>query len=119
LRIYYSHPELNSLRQGKPKGTRSKPKRVQTAQSQQVAMHSTTLLDPKFTNFLPPWDTPVQQALLKNTAIQKAEEAEGKACGGKATGSGNACVQADRNLNSAIVAAVRKGIELPTPERIP
>jgi len=64
-------------------------------------------------------DSNVQEALLKDSAIQKATEAETKACGGKAAGSGSACQQANRRLNSAIVAAVRNGLSLPTPERIP
>ena len=64
-------------------------------------------------------DSNVQNALLKDGAIQKAQEAETKACGGKAAGSGFACEQAGRNLNAAVVAAVRKGIDLPTPERLP
>ena len=64
-------------------------------------------------------DTSIQQALLKDSAIEKAQAAETKACGGKAAGAGYACEQADRNLNNAIVAAVRKGIELPKPDRIP
>ncbi len=64
-------------------------------------------------------DTPIQDALLKDAAIEKAQQAEVKACGGKAAGSGYACEQASRNLNSAIVSAVRQGMELPTPERLP
>ena len=64
-------------------------------------------------------DSAVQAALLKDSAIQKASEAEGKACGGKAAGGGYVCEQANRNLNSAIASAVRKGIELPTPDRLP
>ena len=64
-------------------------------------------------------DSAMQEALLKDAAIQKSTVAEGKACGGKAAGGGYACEQANRNLNSAIVSAVRRGIELPTPERLP
>jgi hypothetical protein len=64
-------------------------------------------------------DTNIQEALRKDATIQKAVEAEGKACGGKAAGAGFACERASRNLSSAIVAAVRKGIALPTPERLP
>lgn len=64
-------------------------------------------------------DSNVQDALLKDAAIQKARDAETKACGGKAAGAGFACEQASRNLNLAITSAVRKGIELPTPDRLP
>jgi hypothetical protein len=61
----------------------------------------------------------MQQALEQDSAIQKARDGQGKACGGKAAGAGRACEQANRNLNSAIVSAVRSGMELPVPERIP
>jgi hypothetical protein len=65
-------------------------------------------------------DSNIQAALLNDAAIQKAQQAEAKACGGKAAGSGYACDQAGRNLNLAITSAVRKGIELPkTPDRVP
>jgi hypothetical protein len=64
-------------------------------------------------------DSNVQEALLKDSAIQKATEAETKACGGKAAGGGNVCEQANRRLNTAIVTAVRNGLSLPAPERIP
>ncbi len=65
-------------------------------------------------------DSNVQDALLKDTTIQKAEKAEAKACVGKAGTNGFACDHAERNLNAAIVKAVRAGIELPkTPDRMP
>jgi hypothetical protein len=64
-------------------------------------------------------DSNVQVALLKDADIEKSQSAEAKACGGKSASGGFACVRAGRNLNSAIVAAVRKGIELPTPARLP
>jgi hypothetical protein len=60
-----------------------------------------------------------QQALEQDPAIQKARDGQGKACGGKAAGAGKACEQANRSLSSAIVSAVRSGMELPVPERIP
>jgi hypothetical protein len=64
-------------------------------------------------------DSPVQEALLKDAAIEKAQQAQRKACGGNAAGGGKACEQANRKLNSAIVSAVRGGLELPTPGLAP
>jgi hypothetical protein len=61
----------------------------------------------------------MQQALEQDPSIGKARDSWGKACGGKAAGAGRACEQANRNLNSAIVSAVRSGMDLPVPERIP
>jgi hypothetical protein len=61
----------------------------------------------------------MQQALEQDPGISKARDSWGKTCGGKAAGAGRACEQAARNLTNAIVSAVRSGMELPVPERIP
>jgi hypothetical protein len=60
-----------------------------------------------------------QTALEQDAAVGKARDAWGKTCGGKAAGGGRGCDQATKNLTSAIASAVRSGLELPAPERIP
>ena len=61
-------------------------------------------------------DVRIQRALFKDPAVAKAQLAVTNACKGA---TGGACKHATHNLSAAIAAAVRKGIELPTPARTP
>lgn len=65
-------------------------------------------------------DTNIQQALLENQGIDLARKTQRKHCQGAALGRRSApCIEADAKLNERIVIAVRTGMTLPAPDRIP
>lgn len=65
-------------------------------------------------------DTNIQQALLENQGIDKARKTQRKHCQGASLGRRSAsCIDADAKLNERIVLAVRTGMNLPAPERLP
>jgi hypothetical protein len=65
-------------------------------------------------------DTNIQEALLENQGIDLARKAQRKHCQGASFGTRSAsCVEADAKLNERIVLAVRTGMSLPAPDRLP
>jgi hypothetical protein len=65
-------------------------------------------------------DTSIQNALLADQKIELARRAQRKHCHGISLGRRSAaCVEADAKLIECIVAAVRGGISLPEPDRLP
>jgi hypothetical protein len=65
-------------------------------------------------------DEPLQNALLENKAVSRAREAHRKECmGGVSVGATGPCARAVKSLNTAIVLALRTGLELPAPEKLP
>jgi hypothetical protein len=65
-------------------------------------------------------DTSIQEALLANQSIDLARKAQRKHCQGASFGRRSAsCIEADAKLNERIVLAVRTGMHLPAPDRIP
>lgn len=63
---------------------------------------------------------PTKDALLKSPKILAAYQRRGKECKGAVSGVvSRACERADTALSEAIVAEVRGGLELPTPEHLP
>lgn len=70
-----------------------------------------------------PWkyvDDNLQQVLLERPEIQRARDRQRKQCRGAGLGAqGKACQQADKELSDRIVAAVRGGLTLPVPQRLP
>ena len=70
-----------------------------------------------------PWkyiDTNIQEALLSNDYIREARAAQRKQCKAASLGrQSKACAKATERLNDRIVVAVRSGMDLPTPERLP
>lgn len=65
-------------------------------------------------------DTPIQEALLKNAGVQHYSEKERPACRGSTMKHPDApCDKASRKLTDAIALAVRAGIALPTPAKLP
>jgi len=65
-------------------------------------------------------DEPTQAALLTKKNIAAAREQQRKECRGSSKRDlSPSCEKASSNLDAAIVIAVRKGIELPVPEKRP
>jgi hypothetical protein len=65
-------------------------------------------------------DTSIQRALLENAAIDSARKNQRKHCQGVSIGRRSAsCIEADAKLNERIVVAVRTGMPLPNPDRLP
>lgn len=65
-------------------------------------------------------DTPIQEALLKNPVVQLYSAKERPACRGSTMKHPDApCDKASRKLTDAIAVAVRGGIALPTPAKVP
>jgi hypothetical protein len=65
-------------------------------------------------------DNNIQQALLSSDQVSAARKKYRAECRGATMGRQNrACEKAARRLTDSIVVAVRTGIELPTPERLP
>jgi hypothetical protein len=65
-------------------------------------------------------DTPIQEALLKNPVVQLYSEKERPACRGSTMKHPDErCDKASRKLTDAIAVAVRGGITLPTPAKVP
>jgi hypothetical protein len=65
-------------------------------------------------------DTNIQNALLSNSDVEAARREHKKHCHGVSLGRiSAACAKAESELRSSIVAAVRGGISLPDPERMP
>jgi hypothetical protein len=65
-------------------------------------------------------DTSIQRALLENTSIDSARKNQRKHCQGVSMGRRSAsCIAADAKLNERIVMAVRTGMPLPNPDRLP
>jgi hypothetical protein len=65
-------------------------------------------------------DTPTQDALLKNSAVQHYSQRERPACRGSTMRHPDApCDKASRQLTDAIAVAVRSGIPLPAPAKVP
>jgi hypothetical protein len=65
-------------------------------------------------------DTSIQDALLRDERIKAARKAQRKHCHGVSLGVRSAsCERADAQLNERIVVAVRTGLELPPPDRLP
>lgn len=65
-------------------------------------------------------DGNIQAALLTDPSIEAARKLHRKHCHGVSLGRiSAACVKAEAELNERITAAVRTGIALPTPERVP
>lgn len=63
--------------------------------------------------------TRYQRALLRDERIARAKQAHRDECHGASLGRSRSCLKAVESLNGAIAAAVRGGIELPVPDRIP
>jgi hypothetical protein len=70
-----------------------------------------------------PWRilaVPTRDALLKSSSVLAAFQRRGKECQGASSGEvSRACEQADRALSAAIVAEVRGGLAIPTPDHRP
>jgi hypothetical protein len=65
-------------------------------------------------------DEGVQEALAKDELVARAREVERKDCKGSSlTHPSDTCKKALRKLTDTIVLAVKKGIALPTPARLP
>lgn len=65
-------------------------------------------------------DDPIQEELLKNAAVQRAQSVERKSCRDSSPSQPSAaCDKAMKKLTDAIVIAVRLGIELPPLESAP
>jgi len=65
-------------------------------------------------------DEPTQEALLANHWVQSASDKERPACRGSTMKHPDApCDKASRKLTDAIAVAVRSGIALPTPSKLP
>jgi hypothetical protein len=65
-------------------------------------------------------DAPIQDALLENESIKKARQAHREHCKGVDLGQPTkACERASQRLNDRITVALRQGMELPDPTRIP
>jgi hypothetical protein len=61
-----------------------------------------------------------KDALLQSAKVLAAYQRRGKECGGATSGEvTKACETADAALSAAVVAEVRGGVSVPTPERIP
>jgi hypothetical protein len=90
-----------------------------------------TLEDPELTTRRPPsprhasmpwrlYAESTKTALLKSPKILAAYQRRGKECKGAVSGEvSRACEQADTALSAAIVAEVRGGLAVPTPEHLP
>jgi hypothetical protein len=70
-----------------------------------------------------PWkylDSSLQEALLANAVVKRASEKERPACRGSNMKSPDAaCDRASRKLTDAITVALRGGLALPTPAKLP
>lgn len=65
-------------------------------------------------------DSSVQSALLADPEVQRARKKQREACRGVSMGMRTAaCVRAEDELGERVALAVRSGIELPVPERLP
>lgn len=65
-------------------------------------------------------DGGIQEALLKDELVARARDGERKDCKGSSlTHPSDACKKALRKITDAIILAVKKGIALPTPARLP
>jgi hypothetical protein len=65
-------------------------------------------------------DAGIQEALMKDELVARAREGERRDCKGSSTANpSDACKKALRRLTDVIILAVKKGIALPTPERLP
>jgi hypothetical protein len=65
-------------------------------------------------------DDNVQQALLENAGIRDARDKHRKQCQGASLGTpSSACQRATQLLNDKIAVAVRTGLKVPTPTRLP
>jgi hypothetical protein len=65
-------------------------------------------------------DPAVREALLKDELVQRAADRERKDCKGSSVKHPTeTCKKALQRLTDAVVLAVKKGIPLPTPERLP
>jgi hypothetical protein len=63
---------------------------------------------------------PIQEALREDENVNEAYKQRRQECKGAFSGSvSKKCVQADEALVSSIIGAVRKGIELPKPTKLP
>jgi hypothetical protein len=61
-----------------------------------------------------------KDALLDNAQVKAAYDKRGKECKGAVSGDvTSACEKADADLSAAVVSAVRSGVVVPTPPRIP
>jgi hypothetical protein len=61
-----------------------------------------------------------KDALLKSAKVLAAFQRRGKECKGAASGEvSRACEQADTALAAAVVAEIRGGVAIPTPDRRP
>ena len=65
-------------------------------------------------------DSGMQEALLKDELVQRAHEVERKDCkSSNLVHPSDACKKALRKVTDVIILAVKKGIALPTPTRLP
>lgn len=65
-------------------------------------------------------DTNIQTALLRDASIEAARRQHRKHCHGVSLGRlSAACAAAEADLSESIVTAVRAGLDLPTPDRMP
>ena len=65
-------------------------------------------------------DSSMQEALLKDELVQRAHEAERKDCkSSNLVHPSDACKKALRKVTDVIILAVKKGIALPAPTRLP
>jgi hypothetical protein len=63
---------------------------------------------------------PTKNALLESPKVLAAYQKRGKECKGASSGDvSRACETADAALSSAIVAEIRGGLAIPTPDRVP
>jgi hypothetical protein len=61
-----------------------------------------------------------KDALLENAVVKAAYDKRGRECKGAVSGEVTlGCETADRALSASVVAAVRSGAVVPTPDRIP
>lgn len=70
-----------------------------------------------------PWrsiEDPTKDALQKDEKFKKLADARRKECKGASIGSvSDKCEAADKALNAAVVEAIRKGVEIPKPTKLP
>jgi hypothetical protein len=61
-----------------------------------------------------------KDALLDNATVKAAYDRRGRECKGAVSGEvTSACEKSDQDLSAAVIAAVRTGATIPTPDRIP
>jgi hypothetical protein len=64
-------------------------------------------------------DPSLQEALLANQGVRQARETYRKECRGLSVGGGDACTEANQALTRSVVGAVRRGMAMPLPAKVP